>query len=101
MISDILPHFTSLQISNVQNTLKEQYYRVSVLEKALAYKNMSVEEREGMEIELDAIKKLLSNNEEALKQLQKENRKTPSVAGLFIFLCFAIFLIYNVIINAY
>ena len=54
-----------------------------------------------MEIELDAIKKLLSNNEEALKQLQKENRKTPSVAGLFIFLCFAIFLIYNVIINAY
>lgn len=89
------------QVSNIQNALEEQYYRVEVLEKALAFKEMSIEERESMEAELEAIKKLLENNEDSLKQLQLNNRKTPSVAGLMIFACFAIFLIYKVIANAF
>ena len=70
-----------------------------MLEKALAFKDMTNDEREKMEAEVDAIKKVLSKNEDALKQLQKENRKTASVAGLFIVMCFAIFLIYTVLTN--
>ena len=89
------------QIANIQNGLEEQYYRVEVLEKALAFKEMSIEERESMEAELDAIKKLLAKNEEALVILQKENRRTASVAGLCVFACIAIFLIYNVVVNAF
>ena len=61
---------------------------------------MSIDEREAMEAELEAIKRLLSTNEDVLKQMQRENRKTASVAGLMIFMCFAIFLIYNVVVNA-
>ena len=90
------PHF---QISNVQHGLEQQYYRVEVLEKALAYREMSVDEREAMEAELDAIKKLLITNEKSLRKLQSENRQTVSVAGLFIFLCVAVFLIYTVLTN--
>ena len=60
---------------------------------------MSVDEREAMEAELDAIKKLLITNEKSLRKLQSENRQTVSVAGLFIFLCVAVFLIYTVLTN--
>ena len=69
------------------------------LGKALAYREMSVDEREAMEAELDAIKKLLITNEKSLRKLQSENRQTVSVAGLFIFLCVAVFLIYTVLTN--
>ena len=69
------------------------------MEKALAYREMSVDEREAMEAELDAIKKLLITNEKSLRKLQSENRQTVSVAGLFIFLCVAVFLIYTVFTN--
>ena len=93
--------FFGYQIANIQNGLEEQYYRVEVLEKALAFKEMSIEERESMEAELFAIKKLLAKNEEALVILQRENRRTASVAGLCVFACIAIFLIYNVIVNAF
>lgn len=87
------------QISKVQNALEEHYYRVDVLEKALQYKEMTSEEREAMEAELEAIKNVLSKNEEALKDLHAENRKTSHVAFLFIFLCVAIFLVYTVLTN--
>ena len=69
------------------------------MEKALAYREMSVDEREAMEAELEAIKKLLITNEKSLRKLQSENRQTVSVAGLFIFLCVAVFLIYTVLTN--
>jgi len=87
------------QISNVQHSLQKHYYKVEVLEKALAFKDMTSDERDVMEAELEAIKKLLSNNEDALKQLQKENRKTASVAGLLVFICVAIFCIYSLVTN--
>merc|ERR1719362_2044659 len=53
---------------------------------------MTNDEREVMEAELEAIKKLLNSNEGALKDLQKENRQTASVAGLFVFICIGVFL---------
>ncbi len=87
------------QISNVQYSLEKYYFRVDVLEKALAYKEMTVEEREKTEAELAAIKEILTVQEESLKTLRAENRKTTSVAGLFIVLCIAVFLIYQVIVN--
>ncbi len=52
-----------------------------------------------MEEELEAIKKLLSVNEKALKELQKENRRTASVAWLLVVLCLVIFCIYSVFTN--
>ena len=85
----------------MQKALQEQYYRVEVLEKALAFKDMTNEEREEMEAELEAIKQLLSNNEEALKQMQLQQRKTTSVAVLAIVMCVGIFLIYSVVTNPY
>ena len=85
----------------MQKALQEQYYRVEVLEKALAFKDMTNEEREEMEAELEAIKQLLSNNEEALKQMQLQQRKTTSVAVLAIVMCVGIFLIYSVLTNPY
>lgn len=89
------------QISNVQNSLQRQYYRVEVLEKALAFKDMTNDERDVMEAELEAIKKLLSSNEGALKDLQKENRQTASVAGLFVFICIGVFCLYSLVTNPY
>ena len=88
-------------MSNVQKALQEQYYRVEVLEKALAFKDMTNEERTEMEAELEAIKQLLNNNEEALKQLQLQQRKTTSVAVLAIVMCVGLFLIYSVVSNPY
>jgi hypothetical protein len=79
--------------------LEDKYYRVEVLEKALAYKEMTMEEREKMEAELEAIKKLLVSSEDALKTLHTENRKTVSVAGIFGLLCLAIFFVYQVVSN--
>ena len=70
-----------------------------MLEKALAFKDMTSDEREVMEAELEAIKQLLSSNEDALKQLQKENRKTASVAGLLVFICVGIFCLYSLVTN--
>ncbi len=55
--------------------------------------------RDKMEEELEAIKKLLSVNEKALKELQKENRRTASVAWLLVVLCLVIFCIYSVFTN--
>merc|ERR550519_1741720 len=85
------PKSVLAQISNVQHSLHKHYYKVDVLEKALAFKEMTSDERDAMEAELEAIKKLLSSNEDALKQLQKENRKTASVAGLLVFFVVGIF----------
>ena len=70
-----------------------------MLEKALAFKDMTSDERDVMEAELVAIKQLLTRNEDALKQLQKENRKTVSVAGLLIFICVGIFCLYTLVTN--
>ena len=92
---------SNLQISNVQKSLQEQYYRVEVLEKALAFKDMTNEEREEMEAELEAIKQLLVTNEEALKQLQVENCQTASVAVLAIVICVGIFCVYSVMSNPF
>ena len=52
------------KISDVQYSLQKHYYRVEVLEKALAFKDMTSDERDVMEAELKAIKKQLSTNEE-------------------------------------
>ena len=60
-----------------------------------------MEEREKMEAELNAIKELLKQKEEELKGLRTENRKTMSVASLFMILCVAVFFIYQVIFNPY
>lgn len=57
--------------------------------------------REKMEEELAAIKKLLSVNEKALKELQVENRRTASVAWLLVVLCLAVYFIYTVFTNPY
>ena len=75
----------------MQKALQQQYYPVKVLEKALAFKDMTNEERVKMEAEVEAIKQLLNNNDEALKQLQQ--RKTKSVAVLAIVICAGVFLI--------
>ena len=74
---------------------------MEVLEKALAFKELTNEERESMEAELEAIKRLLNTNEEALKQLQIENRKTASVAVLAIVACVGLFLLYSLVSNPY
>lgn len=87
-------------ISNVQNSLNKQYYRVEVLEKALAYKDMTNDEREVMEAELEAIKNLLASNENILKRLQQENRQTPSVAGVFVIVCIGIYFLYTLVSNS-
>ena len=57
--------------------------------------------REKMEEELEAIKKLLSVSEKALKELQVENRRTASVAWLLVVLCLAVYFIYTVFTNPY
>lgn len=72
---------------------------MEVLQKALQYKEMTSDERDEMEAELDAIKKLLVHQEEALKTLQTESRKTPYIPALLILMCFAVFLIYTVFTN--
>lgn len=89
------------QIAKVKKTLQEHYYRVAVLQRALQFKEMTSDERDDMEAELDAIKKLLVSQEEALKTLQNQSRKTPIIPGLFMLLCIAVFLIYTVLTNPY
>ena len=70
------------------------------MEKALAYKDMTNDEREVMEAELEAIKNLLASNENILKRLQQENRQTPSVAGVFVIVCIGIYFLYTLVSNS-
>lgn len=52
-----------------------------------------------MEEELESIKKLLKVNEDILIELQKSNRKTPSLAWVVFFMCLGIYFIYAFITN--
>ncbi len=79
----------------MQKTLRDQYFKVEVLERALNFKELSQDEREKMERELDAIKTLLVQEEHSLKELQRQSRQTPMVAGVLVVLCFAVYCIYS------
>ena len=79
----------------MQKTLRDQYFKVEVLERALNFKELSQDEREKMERELDAIKTLLVQEEHSLKELQRQSRQSPMVAVVLVVLCFAVYCIYS------
>lgn len=82
------------QVAKTQESIESTSYRVEVLERALKYKEMTFKEREEVEGELEAIKKLLDIHQKTLKALQTENTRTASVAWLIVILCFAVYCLY-------
>ncbi len=57
--------------------------------------------RTKLEKEVDEVKRILSLNEEALRALQTENRRTATLAIFVFVVCFAGYCLYSVYFNAY
>lgn len=64
----------TFQKAQLNETLGKHLHRLDHLEKRLHRKEMTVEEREIIEAELEDVKKLLKINYEALRQLQIHQR---------------------------
>merc|ERR550519_279818 len=58
-----------------------------------------MEERDKLELELAAIKDILTAAEEGLRELHSENRQTTHLAILVMVLAFFLYCIYCVIVN--
>ncbi|KAG8227359.1 hypothetical protein J437_LFUL003348, partial [Ladona fulva] len=68
------------EMQKVQDTLKNITYRAEVLEKNLKNIYLSDDVRETMEKELEEVKQSLAKHNEQMKNLQKENTKSFTVA---------------------
>ena len=83
------------QIQQVEEILKDSWYRVEVIQKKLKTKLLTMEDREALETELEEVQKVLKRNEETLQSLRHENSKSFMVAGSLIFVCFLLFGVYS------
>ncbi|XP_071440446.1 coiled-coil domain-containing protein 167-like [Hetaerina americana] len=83
------------EMQKVQDTLKTISYRAEVLEKNLKSLHLSLDLREAMEKELVEVKKSLSEHNEQMKKLQKENTKSFTVAVMLMFITFLVFGLYK------
>lgn len=87
------------EISNAKTAIDEHYYRIDVIERNLAQKEMTFEERDKLELELRAIRDVLTKTEEELKALHGHNRQTTQVAAMIMLLSLFIYCIYCLIVN--
>ncbi|XP_046387784.1 uncharacterized protein LOC124157256 [Ischnura elegans] len=83
------------EMQKVQDTLKSISYRAEVLEKNLKSLHLSTDLRESMEKELEEVKKSLSEHNEQMKRLQKENTKSFTIAVILMFASFLVFGLYK------
>jgi len=89
------------EITSTQEHVDQARFRLDTLERRLKLKKMPGEERERLEAELEDIKAVLAEQEEALKELQSYGRGTPQLAALVFMATFAAYLIYTVFTNPY
>lgn len=87
-------------MQKVQDVIRNTYHRINVLEKKLA-QQITINNRESLESELESAKDILKKNEEKLLLLRKDNSKTFMIAACLIFVIFLIFGIYSMIYNPY
>jgi len=88
-----------LQVTDTKALIDKHYYRIDVIERILASKEMEDDERDRLETELDALKDILQRSEKELQSLHNSNRETTKVATLVFFLMFCIYCIYAVFTN--
>ena len=107
----------NLQLTDTKAVIDKHYYRIDVIEKVLANKKMTDEERwvlksfsfsinswlfctrEQLEAELDALKEILKRSEKELESLHHSNRGTTRLATLVFFTLLCIYCLYAVITN--
>eukprot|EP00090_Calanus_glacialis_P046545 TRINITY_DN9200_c0_g1_i1.p1 TRINITY_DN9200_c0_g1~~TRINITY_DN9200_c0_g1_i1.p1 ORF type:complete len:113 (+),score=30.97 TRINITY_DN9200_c0_g1_i1:47-385(+) len=87
------------QVTDTKALIEKHYYRIEVIERILASKEMDDAERNRLETELDALKEILQRTESELQNLHNSNRETTKMASLVAFLVFCIYCIYAVFTN--
>jgi len=87
------------QVTETKALIEKHYYRIDVIEKVLAKRDMEEKDREQLESELDALKKILVESEASINSLHDANKETTKLAAMFMFLILGIYCIYSVFVN--
>lgn len=83
-----------LQMQKAQDAIQLTYHRISVIEKKLL-QQITLVNRESLELELSNAKDLLRKNEKKLVKLQKDNTKTFMLAACLLVVICLLFLLYS------
>jgi len=85
------------QVANAKAKVEERLYRVSVIERILAAKDMKEEEREVLEAELSSLRHHLREAEAAIAVLQQREPRHPvAISTLIAFLGLCLYGLYRV-----
>ena len=87
------------KITDQKALIEKSYFRIDVVEKFLAAKEMDEEQRSQLESELSELKEILKRSEKELEELHFSNRETTKIAFIVIFIIFFIYCIYALISN--
>ena len=103
-----------MQVTETKALIEKHYYRIDVIEKVLAKRDMEEKDRwvhvvmkslnmsdfrEQLESELDALKKILEESEASINSLQDANKETTKLVAVFMFIILGIYCIYSVFAN--
>eukprot|EP00088_Acartia_fossae_P047066 TRINITY_DN5098_c0_g1_i1.p1 TRINITY_DN5098_c0_g1~~TRINITY_DN5098_c0_g1_i1.p1 ORF type:complete len:127 (+),score=19.25 TRINITY_DN5098_c0_g1_i1:42-383(+) len=80
-----------LEVTRRKEMVERVYYRIDVLERTLAWKEMEDEEREKLEKELIELKSGVGKLESQIKGLNAENISNYQIGTLIIFLVLCIY----------
>lgn len=84
-------------MEQAEESLKDNLYRVEVIEKKLKTKLLTTENRERLENELEEVKQVLRQNEKELQNLRKENSQSFMITVYLVFVCFLFYGVYLMI----
>lgn len=84
-------------MEQAEESLKDNLYRVEVIERKLKTKLLTTENRERLENELEEVKQVLRQNEKELQNLRKENSQSFMITVYLVFVCFLFYGVYLMI----
>jgi len=88
-------------LDEAEDSIKEYYQRLEILERKLRFKPMTEDEREQAEKDIIALKKLLKQQEDDIQVIRKGNQGSTLVAVLLIFASFLIYGVYHILKTEY
>jgi len=88
------PIFTSVEETKAQ--IEKYFYRVEVIERNLAFQEMSYKERRTLEDELHNLREVLHSAQLAVKKLNAESSDGVTIGTLVMFFILSIYGLYRV-----
>jgi len=88
------PIFTSVEETKAQ--IEKYFYRVEVIERNLAFQEMSYKERRTLEDELHNLREVLHSAQIAVKKLNAESSDGVTIGTLVMFFILSIYGLYRV-----